>query len=337
MKITKKEVLENIDEVRKYVEEIDSKKEEKSYKWEIKNRWTGDIMFQSNKTTFREVVEENKANLYEADLRGADLREANLYEADLRGANLRGADLGGANLRGANLYEANLRGANLRGANLFEADLGGGLMDKIEDKIEPSVETINVGDNIKIDKGILGIEEGTLISIDGVSIGGYWGTYKDESGKKQTFDQTVHKVSLSEPTKEPSVETNKLKTIRPKKSGMYRFLYDGVDVTNEWMEFFSYMSEWQEEDCERLFSVHKEMEKKAVKEALESEYSTSSFRDAISEAKRNAIKSDRTELLEKIKELSRFQHDSLDGGMELAKDGQFIHLSDIESILEEKK
>ncbi len=95
------------------------------------------------------------ANLYRADLGGADLRwadlggtylrDANLYradlseaylsEADLYGANLSGANLGGANLRGANLRGtdlsradlrgADLRGADLRGANLFGADLSG--------------------------------------------------------------------------------------------------------------------------------------------------------------------------------------------------------------------
>ena len=53
------------------------------------------------------------ADLYEADLRGADLRRADLYEADLRGANLRGADL-----RRADLFSADLRGADLLGANI---------------------------------------------------------------------------------------------------------------------------------------------------------------------------------------------------------------------------
>ena len=46
------------------------------------------------------------------DLR-ANLREADLYGADLREANLREADLYGANLYGANLREANLYGADL--------------------------------------------------------------------------------------------------------------------------------------------------------------------------------------------------------------------------------
>ena len=76
-----------------------------------------------------------RANLQDADLRGANLRDANLQDADLRGANLQGAnlcdvDLWGANLRdadlrGANLRDANLRGANLQGANLCDVDLWG--------------------------------------------------------------------------------------------------------------------------------------------------------------------------------------------------------------------
>lgn len=67
---------------------------------------------------------------------------------------------------------------------------------------------------------------------------------------------------------ESGLDKQGLKIVRPKKSGMYRFLYDGKDVTMEWMEFFSYMSEWQEEDCERLFDVHKKMVSQAVQEAL---------------------------------------------------------------------
>ena len=62
-----------------------------------------------------------RADLRDADLRGADLRNADLRDADLRGAdlcnaNLRGADLSGANLRNADLRDANLSDANLRDA-----------------------------------------------------------------------------------------------------------------------------------------------------------------------------------------------------------------------------
>ncbi len=68
------------------------------------------------------------ANLSDADLRcanlfGANLRGANLSDADLRCANLSNADLFGANLRGANLSDANLRNADLRCADLRNADL----------------------------------------------------------------------------------------------------------------------------------------------------------------------------------------------------------------------
>ena len=59
-----------------------------------------------------------RADLRNADLRGADLCDANLRGADLCGANLCDADLRGANLRGADLCGADLCGANLRNAVL---------------------------------------------------------------------------------------------------------------------------------------------------------------------------------------------------------------------------
>ncbi|EDI0157926.1 pentapeptide repeat-containing protein [Salmonella enterica subsp. enterica serovar Panama] len=67
----------------------------------------------------------SRANLRDANLRGADLRDANLCDANLRGANLCDANLCDANLRGANLCDANLRGADLRGADLCDANLRG--------------------------------------------------------------------------------------------------------------------------------------------------------------------------------------------------------------------
>ena len=78
----------------------------KQIKIEIRNRWTGAVVFEYTKegNTITETV-------LEAIRRGADLCGANLRDADLRGANLRDANLRGANLRGANLRGANLRGA----------------------------------------------------------------------------------------------------------------------------------------------------------------------------------------------------------------------------------
>lgn len=108
----------------------------KQIKIEIRNRWTGSVVFEYTKegNTITETVLDairrgadlHSADLCDANLRGADLRCANLYDVDLRDADLHDADLRGANLRcadlcGANLYGADLRGANLRGANLRDA------------------------------------------------------------------------------------------------------------------------------------------------------------------------------------------------------------------------
>ena len=112
----------------------------KQIKIEIRNRWTGSVVFEYTKegNTITETVLDairRGADLRGADLRGADLRGADLRGADLRGADLRDADLCGADLRdadlcgadlcGANLCDANLRDANLCGANLCDADLCG--------------------------------------------------------------------------------------------------------------------------------------------------------------------------------------------------------------------
>ena len=86
MKLTKQQVLENIEDVKRYIQEAETKKEEKVIGIAIKNRFTGDIIFQSTKTTYKEAVEE--ANLSGANLSGADLRGAHLSEAHLSGAEL---------------------------------------------------------------------------------------------------------------------------------------------------------------------------------------------------------------------------------------------------------
>ena len=119
--MTKDEALNKIEELKKFVNEVDSKKEEKVVGIAIKNRFTGNIIFQSTKITYKEaIIEKGNADLRDANLRNADLRDANLRNADLSGA-----DLSGANLRGADLSDANLRGADLSGADLSGADLSG--------------------------------------------------------------------------------------------------------------------------------------------------------------------------------------------------------------------
>jgi hypothetical protein len=97
-------------------------------KIEIKNRFTGSIIFTYEKenATIKEAVLKalkEGANLYGANLRGANLENANLENANLENANLRGANLENANLRSANLENANLENANLENAFLKNANL----------------------------------------------------------------------------------------------------------------------------------------------------------------------------------------------------------------------
>jgi len=92
-------------------------------KIEIKNRWTGSIIFEYSKenNTIKDTLIEAVKN--DADLRGADLSGAYLSGAYLRDAYLRDADLSGAYLSGAYLRDADLSGAYLSGAYLRGADL----------------------------------------------------------------------------------------------------------------------------------------------------------------------------------------------------------------------
>ena len=108
-------------------------------KFEVKNRFTGEVQF----TAEIEAVDDAstsvklglavkwafkaRANLDGAYLARANLAGAYLARANLAGANLDGANLDGANLAGANLARANLDGANLDGANLDGASYGDGV------------------------------------------------------------------------------------------------------------------------------------------------------------------------------------------------------------------
>ena len=97
--------------------------DKKETKLEIKNRFTGEVIFTSRKTTYKEAVEEaieKKVSLQFANLRGADLKGANL-----KYANLEDADLKYANLECASLQGANLKGANLKYVDLYHAKLYG--------------------------------------------------------------------------------------------------------------------------------------------------------------------------------------------------------------------
>ena len=78
---------------------------------------TGEILFESDSLSMKELVEKHKKWLRGANLRGADLRYADLRYADLRYADLRYADLYQADLGNADL------GADSRGAKIGDATI----------------------------------------------------------------------------------------------------------------------------------------------------------------------------------------------------------------------
>ncbi len=104
-------------------------------KFEVKNRYSGEIQFTAEITCDKDASTsfklglavrwaiENRANLRYANLSSADLRYANLSSADLSYADLNNADLSSADLRYANLSSADLSYADLNNADLRYADL----------------------------------------------------------------------------------------------------------------------------------------------------------------------------------------------------------------------
>ncbi|MFJ0733924.1 pentapeptide repeat-containing protein [Bordetella bronchiseptica] len=104
-------------------------------KFEIKNRYTGAVLFTADvpddtksgliaRVALEQAVKSG-ANLARANLAGANLAGANLAGADLARAYLAGANLADADLAGANLADADLAGAYLADAYLAGADLAG--------------------------------------------------------------------------------------------------------------------------------------------------------------------------------------------------------------------
>ena len=102
-KVTVQLSQETYDSLKSQIEEKENKtKEKKKVNIQIKNRFTGSVVYESEKTTYKEAVVE--AVLRSASLRSANLRDADLGEANLRNADLRNANLGEANLDSAKFY-----------------------------------------------------------------------------------------------------------------------------------------------------------------------------------------------------------------------------------------
>ncbi len=102
-------------------------------KFEIKNRWNGELIFSVKTENWKLALEAaiksgsnlSGSNLSGSNLRGSNLRGSNLSGSDLSGSDLRGSNLRGSNLRGSDLSGSDLRGSNLRGSNLRGSNLSG--------------------------------------------------------------------------------------------------------------------------------------------------------------------------------------------------------------------
>ncbi len=114
-------------------------------KFEVKNRFTGNVQFTADIACGEDEPISIKLGLavrwaYNA---GADLAGANLAGADLAGANLARAYLAGADLAGADLAGADLGGAYLAGADLAGAYLAGAVkVDPSEIPVIPNIDSV---------------------------------------------------------------------------------------------------------------------------------------------------------------------------------------------------
>jgi len=88
-------------------------------------RWdTGEVIFEMECGTFRELVEgaiKNRVSLFRANMSGADMRDADMSGADMRDANMSGADMSGADMRCADMSGADMSGADMRCADMSGA------------------------------------------------------------------------------------------------------------------------------------------------------------------------------------------------------------------------
>jgi hypothetical protein len=87
------------------------------------NLWNADLRYANLQGVDLRSANLQYANLQDVNLQSVDLRSANLQYIDLRSANLRDANLQYADLRNANLRHTDLKGADLRNANLQGADI----------------------------------------------------------------------------------------------------------------------------------------------------------------------------------------------------------------------
>ena len=91
----------------------------------IKNRFTGEVIYESKKTTYKEAVVEaveKGVSLRNSNLRNSNLSNSNLSDSNLRNSNLSDSNLSNSNLSDSNLSDSDLRNSNLRNSDLSDSD-----------------------------------------------------------------------------------------------------------------------------------------------------------------------------------------------------------------------
>ena len=96
-------------------------------KYEIRNRYTGNVQFTAEIDCEEDAPRSTKVGLAAkwAIKNGADMSGADMSYADMRHAVMRDADMSGANMRRADMRRAVMRDADMRGAVMSGADMRG--------------------------------------------------------------------------------------------------------------------------------------------------------------------------------------------------------------------
>jgi len=109
-------------------------------KFDVKNRYTGDVQFTAEiecddnadmSIKLGLAIQwgyKNKKPLEGANMEGANMAGANMADANMAGANMEGANMARANMAVANMEGANMAGANMAGANMAGANMAGANM-----------------------------------------------------------------------------------------------------------------------------------------------------------------------------------------------------------------
>ena len=97
-------------------------------KYQIKKRFTGEIIYEDEAKSFKDFVEKNKTNLSNADLSYADLSNANLSNADLSNSNLFNAKI--KNTKKEDLLKA----LKIKSDNMCSIACWQSFIEKIKDK-----------------------------------------------------------------------------------------------------------------------------------------------------------------------------------------------------------